>query len=200
MKNISGDNMKKYVLIGLCLVIALMISSCKPARECGNSICSAEKGETSASCPVDCKESPSSQTKDVLVSISPASIDVKQGDNVTLEVVVSDVANLFGFQFDVSYNKDVLEFQNAQRGTFLNNNNQDNNFCVDYKPSPGYVKNLVCIRFGGAGVNGNGLLETINFKAIANGESDIVLANLKLANPKAGIIEVKSFNGKVFVK
>jgi hypothetical protein len=194
--------MKKYLLIELCVIVVLVviIASCRPVSECGNGVCSVDKGETAATCSADCKEAPEEKIKETSVSINPASAEANQGDTITLEVMVSDVTDLFGFQFDINYNNEVLEFQKAQQGTFLNNNGAENTFCVDYKTSPGLVKNIVCTRFGSLGLEGSGLLETLTFKAIATGESDITLANVKLADPKASLIALTTLNGKVVVK
>ena len=192
--------MKKYLLIVLCVMVVMMIASCKPVIDCGNGVCSADKGETSATCSADCKEAPKQEIKETSVSISPASAEANQGDTVTLEVMISDVTGLLGYQFDINYDNAVLEFQKAQQGTFLNNGGTVNTFCVDYKASPGLVKNIVCARFGSLGVDGSGLLETLTFKAIAKGESDITLANVKLADPNASLIALTTLNGKVVVK
>jgi hypothetical protein len=189
-----------YVLFSL-VVAVLMIASCAPKSLCGNGVCDAAREETVGTCPADCKEQaqPQPAAKEIVASVSPASLNAKVGDEITLEVKIDDVKDLFGFQFDMGYNQDVLEFQQAKQGTLLNNNGKENTFCVDHRQMPNLIKNLVCSRFGDVGISGSGVMETVIFKAKAAGTSDITISNLKLADSKATLMQSKAVNGKVVV-
>ena len=131
--------MKKYVFVALCVFVVLMIASCSST---------VESGETE-------------------LSINPDTARVSNGEMVSVDVEISNVEGLSGFQFDVNYDSSVLEFQEAKEGTFLNNNGQESTYCIAYdSSSPGLVENLVCVKFGGSEVAGSGVLETLTFKAI----------------------------------
>lgn len=134
------------------------------------------------------------------VSVSPASKSVSNGETFTLDVRVSGASDFYGFQFNVEYDPSILEFQGASEGTFLSKNGQDQTFCVDYKDeTSGLVKNIACIRLGEGSVDGEGLLETLTFKATGTGTSEITLSNVKLTNSKAERLDPSILNGEVIV-
>ena len=122
------------------------------------------------------------------------------GENFSLDVSVSDVKELYGFQFDVAYDPAVLEFQKAAEGTFLNNNGETKSFCVEYAATPGLIRHIACIKMGGESMNGSGTLEKVSFKAVASGKSSVTLQNLKLAKSTAEPIEADVANAEVLVK
>lgn len=176
--------MRAYLLIGLFVVGMLIISGCGPEKQ----IVEEDKAK------------PGGEQEATMVSVSPASVSVNNGDIVTLDITVSNVADMLGFQFNVVYNPGVLEFQEVKEGNFLSNNGKDSPFCSEYKSLPGFINNFVCVRFGKIGVNGNGVLETFTFKAISSGESDIILSNVKLANSDSKPITTLVSDGKVVVR
>jgi len=123
------------------------------------------------------------------------------GEEVTFNVMITNVEGLFGFQFDVNYNADVLEFVRAKEGTFLSNSGETQTYCIGYDASsPGLVENVVCTRLGGGPVDGDGLLETLTFKAVNQGSSDITLSNIKLAKPTTENIEYSLMSDSILVE
>ncbi|MFH1237791.1 MAG: cohesin domain-containing protein [Candidatus Aenigmatarchaeota archaeon] len=210
----GGKSHKKIYMAGAAIVIVVLcvtayyvlvvmqtpIGPGLPTGFCGNGIC--DSSESVSTCPQDCKETPVAPdipSGPVTVSVNPVSSSVANGETVTLEFMVSGASDLFGFQFDVEYDPAILQFQNVEQGAFLNNNGQDNTFCVDYKTSSGIVENIACTRLGRTAVQGNGVLEKITFKAIASGRSQIKISGLKLANSKAAEIQATVSNGEVNV-
>jgi plastocyanin len=154
-----------------------------------------ENGETYENCPDDCPE-PQSGTN---VQFDPASISASNGDTVAFDIKVSNINNLYGFQFDIAYDPNILEFQDIQEGTFLNNNGKDNTFCVDYQQSAGLIKNIACTRVGSGYVDGSGVLERVTFKAIGTGQSDVTLMNVLLADSSSNEIESTNSDGLIDV-
>ncbi|MCX6817885.1 MAG: cohesin domain-containing protein [Candidatus Aenigmarchaeota archaeon] len=209
----GGKSHKKIYMAGAAIAIAVLCVTAYyvlvvmqtpiehlPTGFCGNGIC--DSGESIAACPQDCKETPvvpDIPSGPVTVSVSPASLSAANGETFTLEFMVSGASDFFGFQFDVEYDPAILQFQNVEHGAFLNNNGQDNTFCVDYKTSSGIVENIACTRLGRTAVQGSGVLEKITFKAIASGRSQIKISGLKLANSKAAEIQATVSNGEVNV-
>lgn len=207
----KGKSHKSVYIIGIIIVIAIVavttfyLMSIMPAEppesaeKCGNAVC--DSGESYQTCPTDCEEPepPPSFSGPASLSVSPASKSVTNGDTFTVDVTVTNASELFGFQFDVEYDSSVLELEEATEGTFLSNNGIDSTFCVPYKTPDGIAENIACTRLGSGSVNGDGLLETVTFKAIGAGTSEIKLSNVKLANPKAERIDSSASNGEVIV-
>lgn len=134
------------------------------------------------------------------ITVSPASKSVSNGETFTLDVKISGASDFYGFQFNLEYDPSILEFQGASEGTFLSKNGADQTFCMDYDDeTPGLVKNIVCIRLGKGSVDGEGLLETLTFKAIGTGTSQITLSNVKLTNSKAERLDSNTLDGGVIV-
>jgi hypothetical protein len=203
--------MKKYLFFSLLVLVALMIASCGPkevpASLCGNRVCDADKGETAQACAADCKQAVAEPQQepvkegDVKLYLQPSSSSAAVGETVTLSVMVSGVNDLYGFQFDINYNPDVVEVKEVKEETFLNNNGKGRSFCVSSDMSTaGSVKHVVCTRLGEGSVNGSGVLETLTFKTIEAGTSEINLSRVKLADSRANDIEFTSTNGNIEVK
>ncbi len=163
-------------------------------NKCGNGVC--DTNETYETCPSDCQQPSGSAA----VSVSPSSKTVVNGETFTLDVVIAEVSDLYGFQFNVEYNSTILQFQALGHGNFLSRNGQDNVFCVDYNnQTAGLVKNIACTRMGKSSVSGSGVLGTVTFKAIKSGTSDIKISNAQLVSSKVEKIESTFSDGKVIV-
>jgi hypothetical protein len=208
----SKTGHKKIYLAGALIAILILcvtgyyifwlFSLPGPQTECGNGIC--EKGETYETCPSDCEQGPptqENQTSESRISISPLVKNVANGEIFTLDVRVSDVQELYGFQFDVEYDSNILEFQTATGSDFLSRNGNDNIFCVDYNAQTlGIVKNIACTRTGQVGgVSGSGTIQTLTFKALKTGTCEIKLREVKLVRVNLEEISVTITNGKVTI-
>ncbi len=168
-------------------------------RECSmcnnNGVCQPRTGETADNCMGDCFISPIG----VALYLNPGSIDVATGDTVSFDIDVSNVNSLFGYQFDLNYDLELLEFIGLEDGDFLSTT-QSRPFCVEYTASPGLVENVACTKLGGSGVSGNGLLKKVNFRALARGNpSNIVLSNVKLVDATAATISAQVLSGQVSI-
>lgn len=160
-----------------------------------NGVCQPRTGETAENCEGDCVVSPVG----VSLYLNPGSIDVATGDTVSFDIDVSNVNSLFGYQFDLNYDLELLEFIGLEDGDFLSTT-QSRPFCVEYTASPGLVENVACTKVGGSGVSGNGLLKKVNFRALARGNpSNIVLSNVKLVDATAATISAQVLSGQVSI-
>jgi hypothetical protein len=187
------------IVVGVTAFYVMSLPPIEAPEKCGNEIC--DPGENYENCPQDCEAPapPTPPTGPTTISVSPSTESVSNGDTFTLEVKASDAYDLFGFQFNVEYDSNILEFQSAGEGTFLKKDGRST-FCVDYNTeTAGLVKNIACTRLGRGSVSGEGVLETLTFKAIGTGTSGITLSNVKLANSKAERIESSVSGGEVTV-
>ena len=190
--------MKRLLILEILLVVSLiglMIVGCNtPASVCGDQACGTDE-QTASTCLSDCLASYTGK----VILVNPSAVSIANGNDVTLEVKVANVENLVGFQFDVTYDPRVLEFVGAYEGTLLNSDGQST-FCMNGTAESGYVKNILCIRFGSTGIAGNGVLEQLAFKGIAIGESDVILSNVKIVDSSTNEIPVANSKGTVVVK
>ena len=195
--------MKLYLFLGVLVILGLMIVGCAGPKACTEDARVCPDGTSVARNPdLNCEFNPCPEVEEGMtkVAVSPATATVSNGDTVTLDIMVSDIEGLFGFQFDVTYNSEVLEFVEVKKGKFLSDEGKVQTYCVGSDTStPGLIHNLVCTRLGGGTIDGTGVLETLTFTAIAPGESDIELIDVKLAQPDTNKIEHTIVNGKVVV-
>ncbi|MCX6817884.1 MAG: cohesin domain-containing protein [Candidatus Aenigmarchaeota archaeon] len=141
-----------------------------------------------------------------LVSISPASANysIYSRSQFTVNVSISGVNNVYGFQFNLNYNSTVLEFMSMSEGTFLNNNNHNATFCLaPNTTTSGVINNFACSRLGTGSVNGNGVLANITFrlKSIASfpGKGYMNLSNVKISDINSQPLDNSFRNGSAMI-
>jgi Cohesin domain/CARDB len=98
------------------------------------------------------------------------------GQTFTVEVRVSDVVNLVGFEFYMKWNTTLLEFVSAKEGPFLNSTGAYQSFFSTKVPgSPSWPDDeiyVVDVLYGGTlstSASGSGVLAKITFKALDDG-------------------------------
>lgn len=143
---------------------------------------------------------------EALVGIEPASKDLSIQSNLyhNVNITISGVNEVYGFQFDVIYNQSVLEFVKISEATFLNRSKHDRTFCLDADNStPGLIANFACSRIGSGYVSGSGVLANITFrlKTLTKfpGISYISLPKVKISNINSQPLDKSSQNGMVRV-
>jgi hypothetical protein len=149
---------------------------------------------------------------DALVSIEPSSQDLSilSDSYHFVDLTISGVNDVYGFQFDLSYNDNVfdssvMDNDTISEGTFLNRSGLDKTFCVyPYFTTSGLVDNFACSRTGTTvGVNGSGVISNIKFElesitafpAISN----LVLSRVKISDIDSNPLDNSSQNGQVTV-
>jgi len=122
------------------------------------------------------------------VSVSPASSSVNQGDEFTRTVEVKDAGSIYYAAFDVTYNPEVIEFLDADEGSFFNQNQAGSTWfeAALENGKQGRVA-MGITRLGSVGeVSGSGKLVTLHFKAVGHGTSSIALSDPKGFKNSAG--------------
>jgi hypothetical protein len=100
-----------------------------------------------------------------IVGISPSTQDVSHYANptITVDVNIQNVIELYGYQFDSTYNDTVLNFLNITEGDFLKGDGAST-YWIPPQTSPGLLDNAASTRQGvHNGTNGSGNLAQINF-------------------------------------
>jgi hypothetical protein len=134
-----------------------------------------------------------------LVSIEPSTQIVNVGQSFTLDVKVSDVVDLYGFQFDLIFSPSILASTGMAEGGFLATGGAT--FFI-----PGLIDNLTgTISFiantllgPDPGVNGTGILASFDFVATGSGTSPVTLSNVLLLD--STLAEIPSTTANATVK
>lgn len=134
-----------------------------------------------------------------ILSFDPANTVVAPSDMFSVDVTISDAVDLFAFQFDVNFDASILAANNGAEGPFLATGGST--FFI-----PGVIDNAAgTITFNsntliGAvlGVNGNGILATLDFTAIGAGTTPLTLSNELLLDSQLNLIQnVTTTSGSV---
>jgi hypothetical protein len=112
------------------------------------------------------------------ISVIPSSQTLTLGDTITIEIQASGVTDLYGMQFDLSFDETKLQYISITEGQFL----QSGASTFEVGPtstSNGLIDNYAITRLSPAttGVDGSGVLATIEFQALAIGTSSLTLSD-----------------------
>ncbi len=159
----------------------------------------------------------------VQVTVIPAEMDSPAvGEQFTVDIVVNDVQDLYGFQFDLQFNKDALQVvdEKVEEGDFLNSDGVKTNFAIQKGifNNVGLIASVTNTRLRSTtfeidpntgdlietvlpesleGLDGTGTLATVTFIVVDDQlESTLLLKNLKLASP-GGEIASEALSGVV---
>lgn len=130
------------------------------------------------------------------ISIEPATKLISLGQVFSLDIVISDVIDLFSYQFDLAFDPSVLSASSIDEGSFLSSGG--NTFFL-----PGIIDNISgTISFTAdsllgsiSGVTGSGILANITFSALMVSESPISLFNSILVDSNFLDIALDSQSG-----
>jgi hypothetical protein len=140
---------------------------------------------------------PSGRQVDTTLSIAPASQKVAMGNTVTTDVMVEDVANLYTFEFELSFDPALVEGVQVEPGGFLSpdwelQNTIDND--------DGLLIYALSQLNPTEPVTGSGALATITWRGVATGTSPITLTHQELYHPGGGApISATIQNGEIVV-
>jgi general secretion pathway protein D len=134
------------------------------------------------------------------VAVLPPSQSVFSGNPFSVDISISDVTDLYAFQFDLGFDPQVINATGITEGPFLATGGPT--FFL-----PGTVDNASgTIAFTAdtlqgpiAGVSGDGLLAVATFEAFAPGSSELDLENLFFLDSTGGGISVTIQSGEVSV-
>ncbi len=135
-----------------------------------------------------------------MLSISPMSQTVQPGQSFSLDVSITDILDLYAFQFDLAFDPAILAAGSITEGSFLPTGGAT--FFI-----PGAIDNT-----GGTitftadtllspipGVNGDGTIAIVSFQALALGSSAITLSNVILLDSQSAEITASLTDGTVNV-
>jgi len=145
------------------------------------------------------------KAEEAIVAVDPPLItDVYPGDTVSINVTITDVTDLWAWQFMLSWNSSVLEVARdpgtgnplVEEGPFLKS--AGNTLFIVVPPEPGELPDISCVLMVEKEVSGSGTLATITFNATALGDTDIIIESI-LVHFDETIIPVELESGEVIV-
>jgi hypothetical protein len=117
-----------------------------------------------------------------IVFFAPSSASVGVGDTFSVDINVSDIDDLFGFQFDVNFNHSVLSPLAVTEGSFLSQGVSGSTaFLAGTDNGTGTIGFTLGFLLGPVpGVSGSGTLATLGFVATGPGSTAFSLSGLIL--------------------
>ena len=166
---------RKCLLITICLLLSVVFLQ-------------AEKADAQAS---------------LAISPSVKNASFYSNPTFTVYVSVSNVSNLYGYQYDIQYDQSILNFSQWAEEPFLKSGAQT--LCVPANTSvQGVVKNIACTRTGSTSASGTGsitsLVFSINSSAAPPFTTQIRIVNSKLSDINSQAIAHTIANGTINIK
>ena len=137
-----------------------------------------------------------------MVSVHTATPTAAIGDPVIVDVDISGVTDLYGFQLDLQFDPSLLSFTGgtSTEGAFLPGGGTTF-FIGGTDNGSGAVTGTADTLIGAiTGVSGGGILATFSFTAIAPGVSALTLANVFLLDSSLNAIEFTTQGASVTVQ
>jgi adhesin HecA-like repeat protein len=135
-----------------------------------------------------------------VLSITPVTQSVSVGSSLALDVNISGVADLYGFQFDLSFSPTVLAAVSTAEGSFLPSGGTTFFISGTIDNMGGTISGTADTLIGAiSGVNGSGDLAVVTFTALTAGTSSIDLSNVTLLDSNFNPISPSLGGGTVVV-
>lgn len=141
------------------------------------------------------------------IHLHPSGIQATTGATFTVDVNIANVRDMAGWQVSIYYRNDILESIEANEGPFLKTGGPTlwphPVIANNYNATHGYIL-IGCVLLGDIpGVNGNGTVATITFRAKASGDSplsiDLMDTYILDSQVQAELIFFEAENGHVIV-
>jgi general secretion pathway protein D len=134
------------------------------------------------------------------LSIDAASSTVSVGNSVTLDVNISNVTDLYGFQFDLGFTPGTLSASSIAEGSFLSLGGPTLFLEGSIDNATGIISFTADTLFGpGPGIDGNGTLAILTLTGLTEGVSSIELSNVILLDSNLNPIDASLLNVSVEV-
>jgi len=112
------------------------------------------------------------------VYVNPQTVNEAVGQNFIVDIAVSNVKDLYGWQLWLYWNTTVLDFVNATEGAFLKSRGE-----TFFSGSTAGNLTLYCALLGNvSGVDGSGILVTVEFHAKTVGNGPLHIYDTTLAS------------------
>jgi Cohesin domain len=135
-----------------------------------------------------------------VLSVDPTTQTTSTGTVITVDVDVADVTGLYAYQFDLTFNPNVLQAVSSTEGSFLSSggstffiNGSNDNVGGTVSATADTLLSAV------SGVGGSGQLAVFTFDAVGNGTSALAIQNELLLDSNINILSDTTTGGSVTV-
>ena len=125
-----------------------------------------------------------------IVRFVSSETEIRVGDTFTMHLSAENVTNLAGWQFDITFDSDILEAVEVSEGDFLKANGGTTFFqqgAIDN--AAGKIAGLSAALISESGVTGAGILLSVTFSAKTGGDSQLALHKFQLGSSIGKVIE-----------
>ncbi len=135
-----------------------------------------------------------------VVFVQPPNTVATPGATFSLDVAISDITDLYAFQFDLGFNPTILSATNLVEGPFLPSGGPTLFIPGTIDNINGLITFTADILLGPVpGVMGSGTVSTVTFDALASGNTSVNLANILLLDSQGIPISFATQDGIVDV-
>lgn len=134
------------------------------------------------------------------IVIKPHEQIVRSGTAFSLDITGEGVRKLSGYQFDLTFDSEVLQAKDMVEGPFLKRDGADTFWKKTVIDNSKGQVSATAARITKGGVEGTGVLATVTFEAIKKDETVVALENLILSGPKGEAVSVSVSGTTVIVK
>ena len=136
----------------------------------------------------------SGQAGSATVAVSPPSITAGVGQEFSVDINISSVSDLYGWEFYFGWNSSLLSFVSVNEGSFLNSSG--NTYFSYFLNTTGEHVVVDCTLEGEiSGVSGDGTLATVMFNTTNVGECPLNLYNVDLRDDSDTEIPCQAVSG-----
>jgi len=131
------------------------------------------------------------------VSVIPSSLTAELEQNFNVDIAISDVLDLYGWEFTLCWNPYLIDAVNVIEGPFLKGDGRPTFFAYNTSLFDGRIV-VDCTLLGWiSGVSGSGILSTLTFCPKNSGECSLDLYDLSLIGSNEQPIFCQTSNGYV---
>jgi general secretion pathway protein D len=116
------------------------------------------------------------------VLFAPPVVQTAVGSTVSVNVMLESGADVSSAPMQISWDPKILKLNDVVRGDFLSSDGQQPVFTKNVMNDTGTATVQLGRQPGTPGVNGSGVLVTLNFQAVGKGSTPVFIPNLSVRN------------------
>ena len=123
--------------------------------------------------------------------LQPLTANVKTGETTNIQVELENIEDLFSASLMFRYDPKLLSVEDVQHGDFLSGGTQEVAIVQRIDKEKGQAGIFTTRQPNTAGVNGKGLLLSLNVRRLAEGHASLELVEAGTRNSRQRILPVK---------